>query len=56
VLDLLDLVGFVPDRPIRRQHPLEKRGATLQFVGERLEVAVELLFPRNQTKRQTIAP
>ncbi len=56
MLDFLDLVGLVPDRLVGRQHLLEQHGAALQLVGQRLEVAVELLFARNQTKRQPILP
>ena len=37
----LSQIGFVG-----REHLLEQSGAALQLVGERLEVAVELLFAR----------
>jgi hypothetical protein len=52
VLDLLDLFGLVPDRPVGRQHLLEQAGAVLQLVGERLEVAEELLLARDQSEGQ----
>ena len=53
VLDLLDLVGLVPDRMRRREHLLEQSGAVLQLVGERLKVGEELLFARNQSEGQS---
>src|SRR5207253_3044915 len=51
VLDFLDLLGLVPRRPIGGEHLLEQLRAAVKLVGERLEVVVELLFPRNQTHR-----
>ena len=56
VLDFLDLFGFVPGRLVGGEHLLEQRGAALELVGQRLEVSVELLFARNQTKCQRILP
>ena len=54
VLDLLDLLGLVPERLVAGQHFLEEDGSALQFVGQRLEVTVKFLFARNQTKCQRI--
>src|SRR5204863_9821238 len=49
VLDFLDLLGLVPHRLVAGQHDFELIGAPHQFVGQRLEISVELLFPRDQT-------
>jgi hypothetical protein len=51
VLDLLDLVGLVPDRVLGVEHLLEHPRAVLQLGSQRLEIGVELLFARNQSKR-----
>jgi hypothetical protein len=52
VFDFLDLVGLVPDRAFGRDHLLEEFRAAYQLVGERLKVAVELLFAGNQSQSQ----
>ena len=51
VLDFLDLVGLVPDRTVGLEHLLEQPRPMLELGGERLEIGVELLFARNQSKR-----
>ena len=56
VLDLLDLLGLVPDRLVAGEHFLKEDGSALELVGQRLEVTVKLLFARNQTKCQRILP
>ena len=53
VLDFLDLVGLVPDRPLGRQHLLEQRRATPDLLRHRHEIVIEPLFARNQSKRHT---
>ena len=52
VLDLLDLVGLVPDRAVRREaSPRAAAPPCFSSVGERLEIGIELLFARNQSER-----
>ena len=50
VLDFLDLVGLVPDRPLGREHLLEERRALLNLLGERDEIVEEPLFARNESE------
>ena len=54
VLDFLDLVGLVPDRPVGREHLLEQRGAVPDLLRQRDEIVVEPLFLRNQSERHII--
>ena len=54
VLDFLDLVGLVPDRPIGREHLFEQARALADLLGQGHEVVEEPLFSRNQSERHAI--
>jgi hypothetical protein len=54
VLDLLDLIRFVPQRLFRREHLFEYRGTPPDLLGQRHEIVVETLFFWNQSKRHHI--
>ena len=56
VLDFLDLVGLVPDRPIGREHLFEEARALANLLGQGHEVVEEPLFSRNESERHVIAP
>ena len=57
VLDFLDFVGL-PRTGSGRHHFLEEARAALELIRKGLKVAVELLFPRDETqsKRQSESP
>ena len=56
MLNFLDLVGFVPDWMVGREHLFQQLRAGPDLIGKRLEVVEKPLIARNQAKTHSSHP